>query len=102
MPTKVKRRPTTKRWSKAVAARSNALDLEERVFTRSPRQMALSLKRSAERSKRRKASAFASAMSMLLLFQNRAGRRLSVSRRQAIDRAKVELRRLYARPPHAP
>jgi len=45
---------------------SDALDLERGVFTkRSPRAVARSLKRSAERSRRRKSAPFRSAMSML-------------------------------------
>ena len=59
--------------------------------------MALSLKRSAERSKRRKSTPFRSAMSMLTFFENRAGRGLSSERRRAIHRAKDELRALYGR-----
>jgi translation initiation factor 2 alpha subunit (eIF-2alpha) len=78
--------------------RSNALDLEAGVFTkRSPRAVALSLKRSAERSKRRKSTPFRSAMSMLTFYINRAGRRLSKSQRQVLERAKDELRRLYGK-----
>jgi len=56
------------------------------------------LKRSAERSERRKSSPFRSAMSMLTFFENRAGRGLSAQRRQALHRAKNELRKLYGRP----
>ncbi len=67
------------------------------MFTRSPQQIARSLARSAERSQRRKTSPFRSAMSMLTFFQNRAGRNLSPRRRQAIQRAKDELRKLYGR-----
>lgn len=78
--------------------RSDALDLESGVFTRSPRAIALSLKRSAERSTRRKASPFRSAMSMLSFYENRAGRNLPASRKQTIRRAKDELRKLYGRP----
>src|SRR5437762_973848 len=84
-------------WSRAVTERSNALDLEQEVFQRSPKQIARSLKRSAERSKRRKASPFRSAMSMLTFFVNRAGHRLSAERRRALERAKDELRKLYGR-----
>jgi hypothetical protein len=93
------RRPLVRRWSAAVSSRSNALDLEDRVFLLPPRQMALSLKRSAERSKRRKAPPFRSAMSMLVFFENRAGRNLSPTRRRALARAKDELRALFDRPP---
>ncbi len=60
--------------------------------------MVLSLKRSAERSKRRKGSPFRSAMSMLTFFENRAGRNLPGERRRAIRKAKAEFRRLYDRP----
>jgi hypothetical protein len=92
------RRPQTKRWSARVTQRSNALDLEARVFAqRSPAAIARSLKRSAERSRRRKASAYQSAMSMLTFYINRAGRNLPASRKQALSKAKDELRRLYGR-----
>ncbi len=86
-------------WSQAVTESSNALDLEAGVFTMAPRQMALSLKRSAERSTRRKSSPFRSAMSMLTFYQNRAGSNLSAERKRAIQEAKDELRKLYGREP---
>ena len=86
-----------RRWSRRVTEHSNALDLESRVFTRSPKQIARSLKRSAERSRRRKSSPFRSAMSMLTFYENRAGRNLSASRKQAIRKAKQELRKLFGR-----
>lgn len=76
---------------------SNALDLEKGVFTRSPRAMAESLKRSAEHSRRRKSTPFRSAMSMLTFFENRAGRGLSAAQKQKLRRAKDELRKLYNR-----
>jgi hypothetical protein len=81
-------------------ARSDALDLEPAVFKqRSPRRIAESLKRSAERSRRRKASPFRSAMSMLTFYINRGGRNLSAARKQTLERAKDELRRLFGRAP---
>jgi hypothetical protein len=83
-------------------ATSNALDLEPGVFGKtSPKDIARSLKRSAERSKRRKAEPYRSAMSMLVFFINRAGRNLSPTRREVLERAKDELRVLYGRAPHA-
>jgi hypothetical protein len=79
---------------------SNALDLERGVFARrSPRAVALSLKRSAERSRRRKSAPFRSAMSMLNFHINRSGSGLSASRRRVLERAKDELRHLYGRKP---
>lgn len=87
-----------KRWSQRVTQSSDALDLEEGVFSkRSPRDIALSLKRSAERSRRRKSDPFRSAMSMLNFYVNRAGRRLPASRRRVLTRAKDELRHLFHR-----
>jgi hypothetical protein len=86
-----------KYWSREVTERSNALDLEEGVFTwKDPRRIALSLKRSAERSQRRKAEPYRSAMSMLTFYINRAGRNLPTARRRVLERAKTELRKLYA------
>jgi len=88
----------TKKWSAAASRHSDALDLEGGIFkSRDPGKIAQSLKRSAERSKRRKASPFQSAMSMLNFFINRAGRNLPASRKRVLARAKDELRRLYDR-----
>jgi len=77
---------------------SDALDLDRGVFSRrSPRAIAASLKRSAEHSKRRKSAPFRSAMSMLVFYVNRAGKKLPASRRRTLEQAKVELRRLFGR-----
>ncbi|OGA56340.1 MAG: hypothetical protein A3G81_34230 [Betaproteobacteria bacterium RIFCSPLOWO2_12_FULL_65_14] len=79
---------------------SNALDLEKGVFTRrSPRAVALSLKRSAEHSGRRKSAPFRSAMSMLNFHINRAGKSMSKSQRDVLEHAKGELRALYGKDP---
>lgn len=91
---------TTKfgRWSKRVTATSNALDLEKNVFTKGdPRGIALSLKRSAERSRRRKSGPYRSAMSMLVFYINRAGRELPKAQRARLEKAKDELRQLYGK-----
>ena len=85
-----------KRWSRRVTETSDALDLDKGVFSLdSARRIALSLKRSAERSRRRKADPFRSAMSMLNFYINRAGRKLPRRRRDCLEAAKNELRRLY-------
>lgn len=87
------------RWSQRVTAHSNALDLEHGVFRLDdPHAIALSLKRSAERSRRRKTTPFRSAMSMLNFFINRAGRQLTAEQRVRLEAAKDELRALYDRP----
>jgi hypothetical protein len=86
------------RWSGEVTRRSNALDLEVGVFTHDdPGQIARSLKRSAERSKRRKADPYRSALSMLTFYINRAGRNLPAARKRVLERAKDELRREFGR-----
>ncbi len=85
-----------KYWSGRVTRRSNALDLDKDVFTwKDPYKIALSLKRSAETSTRRKAHPFQSAMSMLNFYINRAGKNLPLSRRKVLDQAKEELRKLF-------
>lgn len=95
---KVSRRSAGRYWSAAATRSSNALDLDPGVFTwDDPRRIARSLKRSAEKSKRRKSSAFRSAMSMLTFYINRAGRNLPSARRATLDRAKAELRLAFAR-----
>lgn len=87
-----------RRWSQRVTRTSDALDLEPGVFTwDDPRRIALSLKCSAERSERRKADPFRSAMSMLNFYINRAGRRLPADRRACLEAAKDELRLLFGR-----
>ncbi len=87
------------RWSQRVTESSNALDLEPGVFTLSdPREIAASLKRSAEASTRRKADPFRSAMSMLNFYINRAGRQLAPEQRVRLEAAKDELRELFGRP----
>jgi hypothetical protein len=64
-----------------VTKESDALDLEGGVFSlKDPKRIAASLKRSAERSHRRKAEPYRSALSMLVFYMNRAGKKLPASR----------------------
>jgi len=89
-----------KRWSQRVTETSNALDLQSGVFAKSdPRAIARSLKRSAERSKRRKSDPYRSAMSMLTFYLNRAGKQLPKKKRKTLEKAKDELRDLYGKSP---
>ena len=84
--------------SHQIREKSNALDLEEGVFTKDdPRSIARSLKRSADRSRRRKSDPYRSAMSMLTFYINRAGKQLSKSRLKRLEAAKQELRDLYGK-----
>ncbi len=87
-----------RKWSHEVTEHSDALDLEEGIFeSDDPHEIALSLKHSAERSDRRKAEPFRSAMSMLTFYINRAGDNLSKWRRDVLERAKDELRKAFGR-----
>jgi hypothetical protein len=98
-----KPRTATRKWSQHVTQTSDALDLDKGVFSRDdPASIARSLKRSAERSRRRKADPFRSAMSMLVFYINRAGKKLPTERRARLEAAKEELRRLYKRPARSP
>ena len=88
----------TAKWSGRVTAHSNALDLDRDVFTwTDPHKIALSLKRSAEHSHRRKSEPYRSAMSMLTFYVNRAGDNLSARQRRVLERAKTELRHVFGR-----
>ncbi|HEX6930393.1 MAG TPA: DUF3175 domain-containing protein [Gammaproteobacteria bacterium] len=88
-----------RRWSQHVTETGHALDLEEGVFTlHDPREIARSLKRSAERSRHRKADPFRSAMSMLVFYINRAGGNLDARQRERLEQAKDELREQFGRP----
>jgi Protein of unknown function (DUF3175) len=92
-------RKETRRWSKHVMETSNALDLEASLFKKdNPHEIAESLKRSAEQSTRRKTQPFASAMSMLNFYINRAGKNLTDEQKEKLDAAKDQLRELYHRP----
>jgi hypothetical protein len=87
-----------RRWSARVTKGSDALDLESDVFKgKDPHRIALSLKRSAQRSKRRKGTPYQSAMSMLNFFINRAGKNLPQNRKRVLERAKDELRDVFGR-----
>jgi hypothetical protein len=86
-------------WSRRVTGSSDALELEPGVFTYDdPRQIAESLKKSAERSRRRKSTPFRSAMSMLTFYINRAGSQLTTAQRERLEEAKDELRELFGKP----
>jgi Protein of unknown function (DUF3175) len=93
-----RKRQASRKWTAAVTRNSDALDLERNVFTKkTPGEIARSLKRSAERSTRRKSSPYRSAMSMLTFYINRAGKNLPKSRLQVLERAKGELRKAFGR-----
>jgi hypothetical protein len=87
-----------RRWSSAVTHGSNALDLKKDIFTSTdPDAIAVSLKRSAERSKRRKSTPYRSAMSMLTFYINRAGKDLPARQKRVLERAKDALREKFGK-----
>jgi hypothetical protein len=87
---------TQRKWSAHVNETSDALDLKEHLFkSNDPREIAKSLKRSAERSKRRKGTPYQSAMSMLTFYINRGGKNLSATRKKKLEAAKAELRHVF-------
>ncbi len=91
-------RTTSGNWSASVTRQSFALELEAGVFTwHDPKRIARSLKRSADTSTRRKAPPFRSAMSMLVFYINRAGKKLDANQKRILEQAKDELRMLYGK-----
>ncbi len=93
---KTKRDRKIKKWSKKVTETSDALDFKKGVFTlKDPKKIASSLKKSAEKSESRKASPYQSAMSMLNFYINRAGKNLPKSKKENLEKAKIELRKLF-------
>jgi uncharacterized protein DUF3175 len=92
------RKASSRRWSQRVTERSDALDLDRGVFKQaSAKKIAASLKRSAERSSRRKAGAYRSALSMLTFYINRAGKTLPQAQRTRLERAKAELKHQFGK-----
>ena len=91
-------RNSARYWSARVTRESDALDLDKGVFSANdPKRIAASLKRSAERSRRRKSAPYRSALSMLVFYINRAGKKLPANRRRILERAKTELKRQFGR-----
>src|ERR1700742_3478193 len=97
MAKKAAKKSTKKRWSKKVTETSDAMTLKDGVFKKTPRAIALSIKRSAERSTRKKSTPFRSAMSMLTFYENRAGKNLSATRKAKIEKGKDELRGVFGK-----
>jgi len=90
----------TKKWSQHVTETSDALDVKPHLFeSDDPREIARSLKRSAEHSQRKKGTPFQSAMSMLTFYINRAGDNLPKARVKVLEQAKDELRAAFGRDP---
>ncbi len=83
-----------KMWVAHVQETSNAMDLPEGLFRRSSKGIAQGLKRAALASNRTKGTKFQSAMSMLNFYINRAGKNLSPTDKDRLEKAKDELRKI--------
>jgi hypothetical protein len=95
---KGQKKPSGRKWSGKVTATSDAMDLEQNIFkSNSAKKIASSVKKSAEKSKRRKGTPLQSAMGMLNFYENRAGKNLSGKKRETIDHAKQELRKMFGK-----
>jgi Protein of unknown function (DUF3175) len=95
---KATKKTSRRRWSQRVTRESDALDLERGVFKQtSAKKIAASLKRSAERSSRRKSGAYRSALSMLTFYINRAGKNLAKTQLTRLQRSKLELKHQFGK-----
>jgi hypothetical protein len=93
-----KRQPN--KWSAHVTETSDAMDLKNGVFkSGNSEEIAASLKKSSEKSHRRKGSPFQSAMSMLNFYINRAGKNLPEKQKKSLEAAKDDLRKDFGREP---
>ena len=93
-PQQTKKRATTTQWPARDGER--ALDLEPGIFgKKSARDIARSLKASAEASEKRKGTPLQSAMGALNFILNRSGKGMDAARRERLTRAKSELRKLF-------
>ena len=94
------KKTSTKKWSAEVTETSDALDLKPNIFeSNDPKEIAASLKKSAEKSTRKKSAPYRSAMSMLTFYINRAGKNLPESQKKILEKAKDELRKAFGREP---
>ncbi len=81
-----------------VSRTSDAMDLKPGIFkSDNPKSIARSVKNSATKSGRRKASPYRSAVSMISFYENRGGKNLSSRKQATLQRAKAELKREFGR-----
>ena len=86
-----------RKWSHQVLESSNAMDIPQGLFTRSAKEVAKGLQQAVLESNRTKGTKFQSAMSMLNFYINRAGSKLSEEDKTRLERAKVELRKIFGK-----
>lgn len=85
-------------WSKSVTEHDHPFALPPGVFkSNDPEKIAATLQRSAEDPKRGSDDAYRTAMSMLDFYINRAGKNLSAPERDALEKAKLALRKRFGK-----
>ena len=84
-------------WVRQVQETSNAMDLPAGLFTLPAKELARGLYEAAMASDRTKGTKLQSAMSMLNYYINRAGTKLQPKEKERLERAKIELRKLFHR-----
>ncbi|BDC35180.1 hypothetical protein Noda2021_11380 [Candidatus Dependentiae bacterium Noda2021] len=94
----IKKKKNNTSWVKKVQETSNAMDLPEGIFTWSAKDIAQGLMEAVLESDRTKGTKFQSAMSMLNLYINRAGKKLPDKDKARLEKAKNELRILFGKP----
>lgn len=94
----VKKQDKKTYWIKHVQETSNAMDLPDGLFRRSPKGIARGLKQAVLASDRTKGTKFQSAMSMLNFYINRAGKKLPPEDKARLEAAKNELRTVFGKP----
>lgn len=91
--------PTENRLSEKTSDTGSALELDPKVFSyQDPRRIAEAIKQAAEKSQRRRAEPFRSAMSVLTFYINKEGGKLPAGQLERLEQTKDELRELFGRP----
>jgi len=84
-------------WVKDVEETSRTMDLPEGTFKQSPEKIAQILKAAVLASDKAKGKEFQTAMSMLDFYINRAGKNLKPEDKERLEKAKIELRKLFGK-----
>jgi hypothetical protein len=84
-----KRKSASRKAARTTAAR--------RTATRRTATRRTAVRKTATPRRRRKASSYQSALSMLTFYINRGGRQLPKAAKRVLNQAKTELRKLYSR-----
>lgn len=91
--TKKKRAANETRWPEKSATR--ALELPPGILDRKPKEIAAYVKAAAERSRTKKGTSRQAAIGWVNFLLNRAGKSMEEKRRSRLERAKLEIQRLF-------